>query len=115
MPSLTINGVEHDLDSISPEQMLAWQEECMRMFPVHKAGKYQVLYADCPWKYDIHYKNLQGKTEYPTLNLEALKKLPVAQLGQANSLIFMWATGPLLPQALELMQAWNYKYVSIFK
>ena len=115
MPSLTINGAEHDLDSLAPEQLDTWQQECGRLFPLHKAGKYQILYADCPWKYDIHYKKLQGKTDYPTMDMEALKKLPVSQLGASNSLIFMWATGPLLPQALELMKAWGYSYTSIFK
>lgn len=115
MPSLVINGAEHDLESVTPAQLAAWQQACNALFPMHKAGKYQVLYADCPWKYDIHYKGLQGKTDYPTMDMEALKKLPVKSLGAPNSLLMLWATGPLLPQALDLMQAWGYKYTSVFK
>lgn len=76
-------------------------------------GKYNVIYADPPWRYD--QKGVQGAVEkqYPTMGIEELCALPVADLTATDSALFMWATFPQLPKALYLMEAWGFQYITV--
>ena len=68
-------------------------------------GKYAVIYADPPWRYS--QKGLQGAAEkhYPTMSIEELCALPVAELAAKDSALFMRTTFPQLPEALRLIRA----------
>lgn len=50
--------------------------------------KYSVIYADPPWRYA--QKGLQGAAEnhYPTMSIEELYALPVADLAAPDSALF---------------------------
>ena len=39
-----------------------------------------------------------------------LKSMPVASLTEDNAVLFLWGTAPLLPEAIELIEAWGFKY-----
>lgn len=41
-----------------------------------------------------------------------LRALPVAQLAGPDCLLFMWSTWPHLCQALDLLGAWGFTYVT---
>jgi N6-adenosine-specific RNA methylase IME4 len=47
------------------------------------------------------------------MELEALKELPVADLAADDCVLFMWALDSMLPQALELIEAWDFKYKTV--
>ncbi len=115
MPSLAIHGEDKDLATMSPEQMQSWVDSCRAMFPLWQGKKYQVIYADPPWCYERNYASLQGIAPYPAMTLDALKALPVADVAAPDSLLLLWATNPLLPRALELIEAWGFKYITLFK
>lgn len=74
---------------------------------------YGVLYADPPWRYsnppmgDLARANEQ---HYPTMALEEIcaLRIPAAD----DSVLFLWATIPILPQALAVMSAWGFAYKS---
>jgi N6-adenosine-specific RNA methylase IME4 len=51
---------------------------------------------------------------YPTSELEEIKALPVASITARDCVLFLWATVPMLPQALEVMTAWGFTYKSSF-
>lgn len=75
--------------------------------------KYNVLYADCPWSYlGNSGRNFQGlsKHKYNTLSIDDLKTLSIQQYIQDEDVLFLWATVPLLPEALQVMEAWGFKY-----
>lgn len=57
----------------------------------------------------------QGVAErhYPTMALEDIKALPVAQLADKDCALFLWATFPLLPEALEVIQAWGFQFKTV--
>lgn len=76
-------------------------------------GRYAVIYADPPWRYS--QKGLQGAAEkhYPTMSIEELSALPVAELAAPDSVLFLWATFPQLPEALRLIRAWGFTYKSV--
>lgn len=115
MPSIAINGEEKDLATVSPAQMQGWVDACHAMFPSWQGRKYQVIYADPPWAYSICHTSLQGVAPYPSMTLDALKALPVGDVAAPDSLLLLWATNPLLPAALELIEAWGFKYLTVFK
>lgn len=48
--------------------------------------------------------------KYPVMPLEALCALPVSRLADKDSVLFLWATVPLLPDTLEIMKAWGFQY-----
>ena len=75
--------------------------------------KYSIIYADPPWRYSA--KKVQGAAEnhYPTMSIEELCALPVAELAAKDSALFMWATFPQLPEALRLIRAWGFTYKSV--
>jgi len=71
------------------------------------------VYADPPWRYDN--KGGQGVAEnhYPTMSIEDICALPVAELAAKDSALFLWATFPMLPEALRVISAWGFKYKSV--
>ena len=75
--------------------------------------KYPIIYADPPWRYSA--KKVQGAAEnhYPTMSIEELCALPVAELAAKDSALFIWATFPQLPEALRLIRAWGFTYKSV--
>jgi len=85
-------------------------------------GKYRVLYADPPWSYNDkqavkgEYGTGTGAADghYPTMTLSELKALGVSGIAADDSVLFIWATCPLLEDALSLASAWGFKYKAQF-
>ena len=72
-----------------------------------------MIYADPPWRYA--QKGLQGAAEkhYPTMGIDELCTLPVADLAAPDSVLFLWTTFPQLAEALRLIKAWGFTYKSV--
>lgn len=49
-------------------------------------------------------------SKYVTLRLVELASLPVKQISSDDSVLFLWATTPLLPDCLSLLPAWGFTY-----
>lgn len=84
-------------------------------------GTYRVIYADPPWDYgddliegygaaDHHYPSL------PTADLCALEVdgRDAAALAGEDAVLFMWATSPMLEDALQVIAAWDFDYKASF-
>ena len=82
-------------------------------------SKYSILYADPPWDYNGQTqhnslnKEFAATDHYPTMTLDKLKELRVSDICERNCLLFLWTSSPHLPQALELMGAWGFQYITI--
>jgi N6-adenosine-specific RNA methylase IME4 len=78
-------------------------------------SKYQVIYADPPWSYSAwaKHKHVAVANKYQVMSIQELKNLPVAEISEADSILLMWATYPNLPEALDLMKTWGYKYRTV--
>lgn len=50
---------------------------------------------------------------YETMKLSDIKDMEVATLSAKDSVCFMWATVPMLPEALEVLKAWGFKYKTL--
>ena len=47
------------------------------------------------------------------MGIDELCALPVADLAAPDSALFLWATFPQLPEALQLIKAWGFQYKSV--
>lgn len=79
--------------------------------------KYQIIYADPPWKYDFarQIKNRPNRkqiveTHYPTMDLNEIKKLCIP--ADKNCVLFLWVTSPKLAEGLEVLKAWGFEYIT---
>lgn len=82
------------------------------IFDEANAGKYGVIYADPPWSYKQGGRGAAAK-HYQTMDNSAIKNLPVEKLAAKDAVLFMWATFPNLPQALETIKAWGFEYKTL--
>lgn len=81
------------------------------------AKQYNVIYADPPWAWGKAPLVDRGSAravekEYPTMQPDEIKALPVASIAKERAALFMWATSPKLPLAFEVMAAWGFEYKS---
>lgn len=74
---------------------------------------YQVIYADPPWDYQQCRLSGSAKKHYPTMRIEELCALPVADIADRDCALFLWATFPQLPEALRLIKAWGFVYKTV--
>lgn len=78
--------------------------------------KYRTLLADPPWQ----FQNRTGKmapehrrlTRYETMSLPDIQALPVATLLDETAHLYLWVPNALLPQGIETLEAWGFKYKS---
>ena len=74
---------------------------------------YGLIYADPPWRFDLHSAAGEAKSpqaHYGCEGLEALARMPVARLAAPDCALVMWATAPMLSHATALMEAWGFEY-----
>lgn len=82
--------------------------------------KYQVIYADPPWDFggggvyqDSGRPVRRTADQYLLTKTEDLKKIPVNTIADEDALLFMWVTDQHIPDALELMKAWGFRYCTV--
>ena len=76
--------------------------------------KYNVLYVDPPWSYNNKKTGgslISGSaSKYPTMTQKELLTLDINKVAMEDSILFMWATTPLIDEAFLLMNTWGYAY-----
>jgi N6-adenosine-specific RNA methylase IME4 len=75
--------------------------------------KYQIIYADPPWSYSDQGCQGTMANHYKGMRIEDICNLKVADLADDNCILFMLATYPMLREALQVIEAWGFKYKSI--
>jgi len=74
-------------------------------------NKYQVIYADPPWRYDFSMSSTRDiENQYPTMQTEDIAKLAISNLAFEDSVLFLWVPSPKLPQGLYVMGEWDFDY-----
>ena len=86
------------------------------------AERYATIVADPPWEYPDGFATRSrtpgvwtGPTvryalPYPSLTLEELAALPIADLAARDARLFMWTTNRYLPSSYPLMATWGFAY-----
>ncbi|OSP52931.1 MT-A70 family methyltransferase [Pseudoruegeria sp. SK021] len=78
--------------------------------------KFGCVMADPPWR----FQNRTGKiapehkrlARYPTMTLEEICALPVAEHVEERAHCYLWVPNALLPEGLEVLKAWGFGYKS---
>jgi N6-adenosine-specific RNA methylase IME4 len=74
---------------------------------------YGVIYIDPPWAFQTYSENGMDRSadnHYPTMSMQSLSEL-VLPAGK-DCIMFMWATVPMLPEAIDLLTDWGFTYKS---
>jgi len=78
---------------------------------------YSLLICDCPWSYNDKASagNRGAEFKYPCMPLQDLANMDtyIDSIAHNDSVLYMWTTGPMMPEAITLMAAWHYTYKTI--
>ena len=76
--------------------------------------KYSIILADPPWSY-WNEGNIRAvaTNHYDTMSQADIEKLPVKEIAEDNSILFLWTTFPNLQAGLDIMKAWGFVYKTI--
>jgi N6-adenosine-specific RNA methylase IME4 len=71
-------------------------------------GPFELIYADPPWQLGNPDGQHAPENHYPTMSLTDIKSLqpPSAE----NAVLFLWTVNCLLPEALEVIAAWGFRF-----
>lgn len=94
--------------------MITLEETIKDLLEFANGKKYKTIYADPPWQ----FQNRTGKvapehkrlSRYSTMTLEDIKSLPVGEIADEKSHLYLWVPNALLPEGLEVMKAWGFEY-----
>ncbi len=78
--------------------------------------RFAAVLADPPWQ----FANRTGKVapehrrlaRYGTMDLEAIRALPVGDVAAERAHLYLWVPNALLPAGLDVMAAWGFTYKS---
>lgn len=84
-------------------------------------GQAGVIAADPPWKFKartaLQSRNWDSARDvekhYDCIETPDLEALPVRDLAAKDCHLFLWATGPCLRQAFDVIEAWGFRYSTV--
>jgi N6-adenosine-specific RNA methylase IME4 len=78
--------------------------------------KYGVILADPEWRFEVYSRDTgmdrAADNHYPTSATDAICARPVRDIAAMDCACFLWATVPMLPDALKVLAAWGFEYKS---
>lgn len=77
----------------------------------NQSKKFKVIYADPPTPKAQH--GARGAVKhYDLMTFEEIKAMPIADLADESSTLLLWTTSAALPESLDVMEAWGFRYVT---
>lgn len=78
--------------------------------------RFSTILADPPWQ----FTNRTGKmapehkrlSRYPTMRLDDIASLPVSEITERTSHLYLWCPNAMLPEGIAVMKAWGFNYKS---
>lgn len=129
---LTIHGAKKELDKGQKSIEIArkreeYQERISTRAPdnlfvdiFNTAQKFRIIYADPPWSYNDKCDKggvQSGGVElrhYNTMSIKEICDIPIKNISEDNSVLFLWVTSPLLEDSFSIINAWGFKYKTSF-
>lgn len=78
--------------------------------------RYGVILADPEWRFEPWSResgmDRAADNHYPTSPTEIIAQRDIRSIAADDCVLFLWATVPMLPAALEVMKAWGFEYRS---
>jgi len=75
--------------------------------------RYQIIYADPPWKYQGKMMNSSVTDHYSVMDIKDLCNLPIKNIAGETCILFMWVTLPKLNEFMKVVEAWGFEYKSV--
>lgn len=85
--------------------------------------KYNIIYADPPWPYynDMTILPRENKSgpgsmkhpQYPVMSSADIMALPVKDIAEDNSILFIWTTDYHLAKSIGVMNSWGFDYKTV--
>ena len=76
--------------------------------------RFGVIVADPEWSFAPYSRQTgmdrAADNHYPTSDLETIKARDVASIAAPDCVLFLWATAPMLLEAVEVLKAWGFEY-----
>ena len=82
---------------------------------IEAGAKFSTIMIDPPWDWgDEGDKDQLGraKPDYSTMSIEELMALPIPDLSDVDSHMYMWITNRSLPKGFALMEKWGFRYIT---
>lgn len=76
--------------------------------------KFGCIYADPPWRYGNQSTRAATDDHYPTMSVEEICALPIADIAADQSHLHLWTTNGFLFDAIRVLEAWGFEYKSCF-
>ena len=77
---------------------------------------FRCIVADPPWKQGMSgtWKKHSAATRlpYPTMTLDEIKALPVAECAADGCHLWLWTTNAFLRDGFDVMESWGFKYLA---
>jgi N6-adenosine-specific RNA methylase IME4 len=81
---------------------------------------YQIIYCDPPWRHKgvllPHSTGVDPANHYPVMDIKdlcAMAPFVSSLTDKTGCLMFLWISSPMLPEAMTLIEAWNFKYATV--
>lgn len=83
--------------------------------------KFAAILADPPWHFrartalqaDNWTSRRDAEKHYAVMGVDEIKALPVRSVAAKDAHLFLWTTGPCLPRAFEVIEAWGFQYSAV--
>ena len=75
--------------------------------------KYNIIYADPPWKYKENWGNGSNEHTYPVMSTQSICDLSVEKIATNQSHLYLWVTNPFLKEGLDVCKAWGFNYKTL--
>lgn len=76
--------------------------------------RYGVILSDPEWGFQPYSRETgmdrAADNHYPTSSTDAIAQRPVHTIAADDCILFLWATAPMLEDALRVMNAWGFAY-----
>lgn len=78
-----------------------------------RPGVYRTVMADPPWNEAGAGQVKRGADRhYPLMKTREICALPVSEWAAADAHLYLWVTNNFLPDGLEVMKAWGFRFVT---
>ncbi len=112
-----------ELNKIPEGKNISWNKLITLYLPEPKTentpplpeGKYQVIYIDIPWAYDVDLSDGATRSptnNYPVMGLEEIKKFgeEIKKISHKDCVMFLWITAPKLNWLNNVLEAFEFEY-----
>ena len=84
-------------------------------------GGFKCILADVPWRFKsrtaLQTANWDSRRDvekhYDTMSTADICAMPVRDIAAKDAHLFLWATGPCLPQAFNVIEAWGFRFSTL--